>query len=173
MQIDRARVAAGNQLRGIFSVHNTLGQGAIVALVFGPTKILHVQGADARSEQVGVQWPGARAFGSGVAHVEAYGQMRGIVCLEKFMQIPQGCAHVVAAGMVLVNRLQTEFFVECHEVLEHRPQFVHLVENGLLEVVLVVAHSVTLDAELGGDLELLDVQLVIGVVDARGHDGHF
>ena len=75
--------------------------------------------------------------------------------------------------MVLVNRLQTEFFVECHEVLEHRPQFVHLVENGLLEVVLVVAHSVTLDAELGGDLELLDVQLVIGVVDARGHDGHF
>ena len=77
----------------------------------------------------------ARAFGSGVAHVEAYGQMRGIVCLEKLMQIPQGRAHVVAAGMVLVNRLQTEFLVECHEVLEHRPQFVHLVGT-LLEVVL-------------------------------------
>ena len=49
-----------------------------------------------------------------MAHVEANGQMRGIVCLEKLMQIPQGRAHVVATGMVLVNRLQTEFFIECH-----------------------------------------------------------
>ena len=106
-----------------------------------------------------------------MSHVQPHGQVFRVMVLKEFMKVPQGSTDIVAARMILIDGLYAELLVEGHEVLENGTYFIQLLEHRFLEIVFVIAHAIALHSQLGGNLKLLRIQLVVRIVDAGCHDG--
>lgn len=153
-------------------IDGAFADGTPAEFIVLPGWLLHVDGVEVGTDRGEIERPGLGAFDGGVADVKGDPDLIGRILLEHLGEVPDGTAEEVFAGVVLINGFDPELGGEGDEVFQLGTELIELGTDGLLEVILIVAHAEAFHPVRGGGAEdLLGGLLVADFVDGGRHDG--
>src|SRR5688572_16625998 len=106
-----------------------------------------------RFHEAGFDGPGGAAFFGGVGDVEVAAEVLRVEVFDGGPDVPNGCAEIIGAGVVLDAAADADGFVEGGEVAQGRGVFADLIRNSSEVCISPKAAAIMFDAEFGGGAE--------------------